>query len=183
MIGLLLFLTLTCALGLWLTTNLATYPTPTSGSGGIHSLATSSTWTAGYEWFVIDNTTEKALDYFVQGVVRVGTSPTASTEIRLYLVASYDGSTWPDVFDGTPSAETVTSAGVRDSFAKLAALLQVDATTSDRDYPFAYSVAAFFNGVMPKKVAVFVAHNTGVNLNSTSGNQTYNYAPFDTTNG
>jgi len=66
-------------------------------------------------------TAGRAIDYFVDLVVRVGTSPTANTEIRIYTLASYDGSTYPDVFDGTPSAETVTSAGVRDSFMKLEA--------------------------------------------------------------
>jgi hypothetical protein len=153
------------------------YGTATTGTGGIHSLATSSTWLAGYEWFVIDNATDKALDYQVQGVVRVGTTPTVNTEIRLYAVASYDGSTWPDVFDGTPSAETITSAGVRDSFAKNVAVLPVDATTSDRDYPFFFTLATFFGGTIPKKVAIFVAHNTAVNLNATSGNQQYAYQP------
>lgn len=175
MLGLLLALGALLTL-LGLSNVLKAYETATTGSGGIHSLATSSTWTAGYEWFVIDNSSAKDLDYQVWGVVRVGTSPSSGTEIRVYLVGSPDGSTWPDVFDGTPSAETVTSAGVRDGFAKLAAAMQVDATTSDRDYPFHIgSVAAYFGGNMPKKVAVFVAHNTGVNLNSTSGNQTYGY--------
>lgn len=152
------------------------YGTAITGSGGIHSLATSSTWTAGYEWFVCDNTAgtpTNPLDRIIQGKVRVGTTPTTNTEIRIYVVGSYDGSTWPDVFDGTASAETVTSEGVRDGFAKLAAVLRVDSTTSDRDYFFNFNLAPLFGGVMPKKVAVFVAHNTGVNLNSTSGNQTY----------
>jgi hypothetical protein len=31
---------------------------------------------------------------------------------------------------------------------------------------------------MPKKVAVFVVHNTGVNLNATAGNQKYAYSPI-----
>ena len=151
------------------------YGTTATGTGGITSLATSSTWLAGYEWFVIDNTSELALDYGVEGKIRVGTSPTAGTEIRIYLIASFDGTTWPDVFDGTPSAETVTSVGVRDGFAKLAAVLDVDATTSDRDYPYSFSVADKFGGVVPKKVAVFITHNTGANLNSTGANHTYGY--------
>ena len=153
------------------------YGTATSGTGGINSLATSSTWLAGYEWFVIDNTTEKALDYFVDLVIRVGTTPTASTEIRVYLLASYDGSTYPDVFDGTGSAETVTSAGVRDSFMKYAGTGVVDATTSDRDYPIQFNLTSFYPK-LPKKVIVFVTHNTGVNLNSTAGNQKYAYSPI-----
>jgi hypothetical protein len=151
------------------------YGSPTTGNGGITSLATSSTWTAGYEWFVIDNTTDLMLDYHVQGVIRVGTTPTINTEIRLYAVASYDGTTWPDVFDGTPSAETVTSAGVRDGFARPAASLYVDSTTTDRDYPFFFSLADVFGGAVPKKVAIFVAHNTGVNLNATGAQHTYAY--------
>jgi hypothetical protein len=170
-------------IGLWLTTNKVTYPTASSGTGGIHSLATSSTFLAGYEWFVIDNTTELALDYLVQGYVTVGTTPTANTQIRIYCVASYDGTTWPDVFDGTPSAETVTSAGVGSGFLVLASVINVDATTSNVAYPFRFSLASLFGGYVPKKTAIFVAHNTGVNLNSTSGNQAYGYAPQDTTNG
>lgn len=149
------------------------FGTAVTGSGGITSLATSSTWVAGYEWYVIDNTTDLALDRIQQGVIRVGSSPTTNTEIRLYVVGSYDGTTWPDVFDGTPSAETITSEGVRDSFAKLAAVLRVDSTTSSRDYPFYFSLASLFGGVLPKKAVVFVTHNTGVNLNSTGAQHTY----------
>lgn len=154
------------------------YGTPVTGNGGLTSLASSSTWTAGYEWYVIDNTTDKALDREQQGVIRVGTTPTTSTEIRLYLVASYDGSTWPDVFDGTASAETVTSEGVRDGFARLAAVLRVDSTTSNRDYPFFISVASFYGGAVPKKCMVFVAHNTGVALNGTGSTHTYADQPI-----
>lgn len=166
----------------WLSTNKAVYQTGTSSSGGLTSLASSSTFLAGYEWFVIDNSTELALDYHVQGNIMVGTTPTANTEIRVYCVASSDGSTWPDVFDGTPSAETVTNAGVASNCLKLAAVIQVSATTSNVAMPFQFSVASVFGGFVPKKVAVFVAHNTGVNLNSTAGNHTYLYTPLDTTN-
>lgn len=149
------------------------YGTAVTGTGGLTSLGSSSTWTAGYEWYIIDNTTDKSLDREQSGKIRVGTTPTSGTEIRIYAIASYDGSTWPDVFDGTASAETVTSEGVRDGFAKLAAVLRVDATTSDRDYPFFFSLASLFGGVVPKKVAIFVAHNTGVALNATGSTHTY----------
>jgi len=147
--------------------------TAVTGTGGITSLATSSDWTAGYEWYVVDNSTDKSLDRLQTGQVTVGTTPTANTEIRLYAVASYDGTTWPDVFDGTASAETVTSAGVRDGFAKLAAVLRVDSATSNRAYPFCFPLAPLFGGMVPKKVAIFLAHNTAVNLNATAGNHTY----------
>lgn len=157
------------------------FGTAVTGTGGVTSLATSATWVAGYEWYVIDNTTDLAIDRLQQIKITVGTTPTANTEIRVYLVASYDGSTWPDVFDGTPSAETITSEGVRDSFAKLVAVLRVDTNTTGRAYEAFFSVAQAFGGNVPKKVAVFVTHNTGVNLNSTGGNHTYADLPvFET---
>lgn len=154
------------------------FGTAATGTGGITSLATSSTWTAGYEWYIVDNSTDKALARHQQINARVGTTPTASTEIRIYAVGSYDGTTWPDVFDGTPSAETVTSEGIRDGFAKLAAVMRCDSTTSNRDYPAYFDVAQVFGGVCPKKVAIFLAHNTGVNLNSTGSTHTYADQPY-----
>ncbi len=160
------------------------YGTAVTGTGGINSLATSATWVAGYEWFILDNSTELALDWFIDLVVRVGTTPTISTFINVYTFASYDGSTYPDVFDGTPSAETVTSAGVRDSFCKLMGQAIVDATTSDRDYPIQFNLSqgnfgqGYGWGGIPKKVGIFVAHNTGVNLNATAGNQKYAASPI-----
>lgn len=157
------------------------YGTAVTGSGGVTSLATSATWVAGYEWYIIDNTTDLAVDRQQQIKITVGTTPTANTEIRIYLAGSYDGSTWPDVFDGTPSAETVTSEGVRDSFCKCAAVLRVDTNTSNRAYEAFFSLAQVFGGNVPKKVAVFVVHNTGVNLNSTGGNHTYADLPITET--
>lgn len=135
------------------------------------SLATSSDFTAGRESTLVDNTSNLYQDYKLSGKITVGTTPTINTEIRVYLVAMLDDSTWPDVFDGTDSAETITSVGVMSSAMKLASLILVDATTSDRVYYFdAGYVSSYFNGVCPPKFVVFVTHNTGVNLNSTGSN-------------
>lgn len=145
-------------------------------TNAIESLATSATWVAGYESTWIDNGTNLYVDYLFDGKVTVGTTPTVNTEIRIYVVVSIDdGTTYPDVFDGTTSAETVTSEGVRDGFAKLAAVLRVDATTSNRVYPFSFSVASLFGGVCPPDFALFTTHNTGVNLNSTGSNHVFKY--------
>lgn len=136
------------------------------------SLASNATWVTGRESNEVDNSTNLYLDYLLAGQVTVGTTPTLNTEIRIYVVGTLnDTPTWPDVFDGTDSDETATSVGVRDGFAKLAAVLTVDSTTSNRAYPFGpISVAALFGGILPKKFSVFVAHNTGVALNATGGN-------------
>lgn len=135
------------------------------------SLASSASWLAGREATFLDNTSNLYLDYKFTGKITVGTTPTINTEIRIYLMEMLDDSTWPDVMDGTDSDETWTSAGVRDSAAKLAKIINVDAATSDRAYLFdAGYISSFFGGVCPPKVGVFISHNTGVNLNSTGGN-------------
>jgi hypothetical protein len=144
-------------------------------TNAIASLASSSTWVAGYESAAVDNTTNLYLDYIFDGKVTVGTTPTSGTEIRIYVVASVDGTTWPDVFDETTSAETVTTAGVGSGFLKLAAVMLCDSTTSDRAYPFTFSVASLFGGVVPPNFALFTTHNTGVNLNATAGNHVFTY--------
>ena len=141
------------------------------------SLGSSATWVAGRESDVVLNTSFLYIDAYVSGVIRVGTSPTAGTQIRVMVYAAMnDTPTYPDVFDGTDSAETITSAGVGNGMLAQGALLDVDATTSDRDYfvkPF--SVAKLFDWVMPTHWGLFVTHNTGQNLNSTGGNHVLKY--------
>lgn len=141
-------------------------------TNAIQSLATSSTWLAGYESDVLDNTSNKYIDNFLSGKTTVGTTPTASTIIEHSIVTMADDSTWPDVFDGTTSAETITSAGVKNGICVPLVYLTVDATTSDRAYWYTKrSLASLFGGFVPPKCVVFTSHNTGVNLNSTGGNQ------------
>ncbi len=148
------------------------------------SLASSSTLLAGVESDAVDNSTNLYQDYLLAGKITVGTSPTASTEIRGYVVAMQDDSTWPDVFDGTSSAETVTSAGVGAGFLKLAAVMPCDSTTSDRGYFFGpVSVASLFGGTCPRKFVVFITQNTGANLNATGGNQAVFITPVYSTVG
>ena len=139
------------------------------------SLATSSTFVAGRESTQVDNTTNKYIDALVQGKVTVGTTPTANTQIVVYVWGADTslGTTALDVLDGTDSAETLTNTGILYTTLKQGAVISVTAATSDITYPFApFSVAALF-GHMPKYWGLFVAHNTGVNLNSTSGNHVF----------
>lgn len=148
------------------------YASPTALTNAIQSLASSGTFVAGYESDLIDNTTTKYGDVIVSGKVTVGTSPTTGTQILIYIVPAIDpsGTTWPDVFDGTTSAETVTSAGVARGYSTLAKILDVDSTTSDRAYAYSFSIRNVL-GYMPQKCVLFTTHNTAVNLNSTGSNQ------------
>lgn len=141
------------------------------------SLASDTNLLAGRESAEIVNTSTLALDYLVSGKITAGTSPTASRSIEVWVVGSWDGTNWPDVFDGTESNETITSADIKASVCRLLAAMAT-ANTSDRTYHFGpVSVAAAFGGVVPPKVVVFVVHNTGVNLNSTAGNHQIRLQP------
>ena len=165
-------------------TTTISYSSPTTITCSVASTGSSSTWVAGRESNEIDNTTNKYVDALVQGKITVGTTPTASTQILVYVWGSDTAASTAniDVIDGADSAETITSAGVRDGFLKLAVAINVDATTSDRGYPFGpFSVADLF-GQLPKYWGMFVMHNTGVNLNSTGGNHAFTYTgvKFDT---
>lgn len=141
----------------------------------VEGLATSATLVAGRESTAISNAVNKYLDYLLAGKITTGTTPTDVKEIRVYVYGAVnDTPTYPDVFDGTDSAETVTSVGIRDSALKLAAIIQTDAT-SDRVYWFGpISVAALFGGTLPTHWGIFVTHNTGVNLNATGSNHVIN---------
>lgn len=137
----------------------------------LHSIATSATWVAGWESDLVDNTTNKYLDYLVSGKIALGNSATAG-QIRFYIVAPIDDApTWPDVMDGTDSVETWTTTTIRDGAAKLGAALETraDPGTDDVYWISPFSVAALFGGVCPAKFVVFVTHSTGVNL-AASGN-------------
>lgn len=141
------------------------------------NVASSSSWTAGVESGVVDNSTNKYVDALVSGVWTCGTTPTANTTVNIYAYAQQDDTpTYQDVFDGTSSAETVTSAGVLAGVLRLLGVLTVDATTSNRAYALApTSVAQAFGGVLPQRWGLFIAHNTGVNSNSTAGNHVWKY--------
>ena len=153
-----------------------TYTGPTTITMSPASLASSTTFIAGRESTQIDNTTNLYDDVEIQGFSTTGTSPTADTNIRLYLWGSHTslGTTALDVLDGTDSAETFSSPQIRDSISVLARLVQVDAT-SNAEYQFKpFSVAQIF-GSVPQYWGLFLAHDTGVALNATAGNHEFKY--------
>jgi hypothetical protein len=144
------------------------------------SLANDSTnFLAGQESTAVDNTTNLDLDHLLSGVVRAGTTPTSGNRIEVWVYApiriASGTPTYPDVFDGTDSAETATSRNVLFSALRLAHTIVVDAT-SDRDYfiPMT-SIASLFGGQMPQFWGVFVVNGSGAALNATGGNHILHY--------
>jgi hypothetical protein len=142
-------------------------------------LATSSTLLAGRESTGVSNASNKYLDELVSGFVTVGTSPTANTFIEVHVVGAIeDTPTYPDTFDGTDSAETVTSAGIKPSICRPVGIMLCDATTSDRTYPFApLGIRQHFGDAMPTAHVLWVTHSTGVNLNATAANHALYHLP------
>lgn len=136
----------------------------------LNSLPTSATWIAGWEGGLIDNTSNLYLDYAITAKITVAAASLVAGEIRLYLVQMLDDSTWPDVFDGTESTETVTDTEMRDAICFPAAWTATDTTNSDVYYLMCPSVEAVFNGNLPAKFVIFITHSTGQNL-AASGNQ------------
>lgn len=142
------------------------------------SLASDTNLVAGRESTVIDNTSNKYPDYALSGFITTGTSPTVGRIIEVWLYAILDDTpTYPNVLTGSDSGRTFTNTSCKESGMVCAATMTVTAT-SDIKYPFApRSVRTLFGGYMPKKFGVFVVHNTGVNLNSTSGNHQITITP------
>lgn len=135
----------------------------------LNSLASSSTWLAGWKSTAIDNTSNLYQDFRVTAKITAGTTLTAG-ELRLYLVGMLDDSTWPDVFDGTSSAETVTNSAIRDAICRLGAASATTTTNSVVYYLDCPSVADVFNGNLPAKFVVFITHSM-VGALAASGNQ------------
>lgn len=137
------------------------------GANDLDGLASSSSLLAGYESNVITNASN---DVLLTGRFKANnTAPTAG-QIRVWVGGVLnDTPTYPDVFDGTASAETVTSADIQASIMRNVALIVTDAT-ANRVYEFGpVNVAAFFDHVMPQKWWVFVTHSMVQALNTTAG--------------
>lgn len=166
------------------TVNIA-YATKATITCTLASLGTSSSFVAGRESTEIDNSSNKYDDAMVNGYIAVGTTPTTNTQIIVYVLGAQESfsTAGVDVFDGTDSAETVTSAGLGNAFLRIGSVITVDAATSNVKYPFNIpSIAEVFNGVMPKFWELFIAHNTVAALNATGSNHLIEYTGITYTN-
>ena len=141
------------------------------------SLATSSTLLVGRESTAVENTNDD-LDHLISGRITLGTSPTVDKTVAVYVFApasiATGTPTWPDVMDGTDSAETITSAYVKFGFLIPLWASSTDATTDRALYMPPTSLVAAM-GYMPEFYGLFVTHDSAVNLNSTGGNHYLHY--------
>jgi hypothetical protein len=139
------------------------------------SLASDSGLVAGRASTVVDNGTNLYLDALVSGKVTVGTSPTVSKTLELWVYGAYnDTPTYIDGITGSDANKSMTSLNVKFAGLRLLWAAVVDAT-SDRTYFIPpTSVAARF-GAMPKRWGLFLVHDTAVALNATGSNHEFKY--------
>ena len=139
----------------------------------LDGLASSTTWVAGWESGAIDNSSNQYTDYRITGKFLMSTQSLTASEIRMYVVAQQEDASWPDVFDGTESAETVTDTEIRDAICKLVARTVTDTTTARTYYVCCPSLRRAF-GSVPRRFVLFIAQGSGRAL-QTSGdpNQVY----------
>jgi hypothetical protein len=145
------------------------------------SVATSPTFLAGRESLQIDNTVNKYMDCLVSGFVSVGGTAnniTPNTVIAVYVWGAETSlATTPlDALDGTDSTvSSLTNSGILNAL-RLGATVAVPANTSDVRYiVLPFSVAALFGGVVPKFWGLYVTHNTGQNLRSTTNTNQFEF--------
>jgi hypothetical protein len=159
------------------------YPAASDLTITLASLGSDTNLLTGRESATIDNSTNLYLDYLISGKIRAVS--TAARAIEVWAVGSWDGTNWPDVFDGTDSAETITSANMKASVCRFVAAIATDNTgTTDRDYHFGpVSIAAAFGGTLPPKFVLFVTHSNTSALNSTGTTHQIRIQPvFQTVN-
>lgn len=138
----------------------------------LQGLVASATWVAGWESGAIDNSSNKYTDYAINAVIVVESAGLTAGEIRMYLVPELEDASWPDVFDGTESAETITDTEIRDAICFLAATTVTDTTASRTYYLLCPSASAVFGGSLPRKFVIFITQSTVAAL-ETSGNAVY----------
>ncbi len=133
------------------------------------SLAASSTLLAGRESTAITNVTNKYLDYLSAGSYTMASSNNQAGTIRTAIVGCLDDTpTWPDVFDGTDSTETVTDQPTYDSVCRIVSDIANDNTADQVWYWGPVALAGFFGGNMAQQFVFFVSQSAHTSTNTWS---------------
>ena len=146
----------------------------------LSALGSSATFVAGREATSVSNSSNY-LDSRVSGTYISGTTPTTPAESRLYLVTpTEDTPAWPDVFDGTDSAETVANTNILDTLPLIWS--GTVSASSNITYPIVSALTlAQAIGFVPKAFTVFFSHAHTAALKTDAGNTNslfYQFAQF-----
>lgn len=143
----------------------------------LHSLAASSSYTAGWTSGTIDNSTNEYEDYHISAQFTKGAANNQAGELRVYVYTMLDDSNWPDLFsagtEGTEGTCTVHDAEQLSGF-KLIWSTDVDSSASDVHHMPKTGIAQFYGGCCPPKFALYVTGNAATSTNAqlhSAGNQ------------
>ncbi len=151
-----------------MTTASPTFGTRQSITWTTTSLASDTNLLIGRESTVLDLETLDGIDVNIGGVIATGTSPTASRQIEIWAYELAGDTEYTGSATGSDAGLTVTAETKVNM--KLVTIIPTN-STSDTSYRWASSIMRVF-GYMPRKVGLWVTHNTGVNLKST-GHEAY----------
>jgi hypothetical protein len=143
------------------------YESVTAITISLISASTNTTLTGGQQSTSVSNATSKDIDYRISAKIQTGSSPTVSTEIRVYAVGPLndDTPTWPDVFTGSQSTVAITNANILDQLALLGSTLVTASSNVNYVFNRCLTIAEAF-GYVPKNWLLYIPHNTAVNLSS-----------------
>lgn len=147
-------------------------------------LATSSSLTVGRCSAAIDNSTNLDEFLILSLQAMTGTSPTASKTLELWAFGELADGTWPDLFSsaysGSDGGFTIRSREILFSGARLVSAINTGTAGNTSNVPYTFAprdLSALLGGAV-RKAALFLAHDTGVNLNATGGNHAANVKPY-----
>jgi len=142
---------------------------------GVPSLASDANLLTGIEVAEIDNRTQEAEDIIVNILTTTGTNPTADRRIEIWAIAADASGNYPDVFDGTTSSETISSATMKSNICQSVVSFATTSTSNQAYGRYGISLRQVFGGVLPNRCVLFQTHNTGVALNATAANHAMTY--------
>ncbi|MFN9110303.1 MAG: hypothetical protein ACK5XN_09565 [Bacteroidota bacterium] len=123
---------------------------------------------AGRESNELTNSANGYRDAWVAGKITTGTSGSAGP-VEVWAIG-WNGSGWPDVFDGTDSPETISSAVIKLGICRLVHQATMPAGSNLVTEFGPRLLSDVFGGDVPEKVVFFVTHNTNTPLNATAAN-------------
>lgn len=156
-----------------MTTAAIVYGSPATITMGLASLASTAGLLAGRTSAAVDNSADDAIDVMVGGKITTTATTTTNTQIQIWLIGSYDGTSYSGGATAS-DANFTPDTGAKNQMKLLTIIPNI--TTTAVTYTWGpFSVSQAFGGTMPIKWSVYVVHNTGTVLSSTAGNHEVKY--------
>lgn len=121
---------------------------------------------AARESTAVDNGTNLYLDAIVRVTVSVGTVATPK-EVPIYIYGSEDGTVYEDPATGADAGITLEDPPV------MRVARVIPTPTNSKAYETVFSVAACFNGSMPRKWGIVVQNTSGAALAASGNSASY----------